>query len=174
MGRAGVKPLHAISAQDSRGTGEPKAVTDSRFAADQSGMGSELCLEANSCWEEGCHVMGELKLLSSKILATQTVQGLVHVFIIRWVLCEVKKQSWFLVDKNEGCSSVLPQGHTDCFSSLKEDVPAALAWVFGISITIVYLFFVIVSCSPPTSSSCRRGGFCKLLQSTSKWPSSRG
>uniref|UniRef100_A0A8C3NFM9 Pre-mRNA-splicing factor RBM22 n=1 Tax=Geospiza parvula TaxID=87175 RepID=A0A8C3NFM9_GEOPR len=26
----------------------------------------------------------------------------------------------------------------------------------------------------PPSSSCRRGGFCKLLQSTSKWPFSRG
>lgn len=72
--------------------------------------------------------MGELKLLGSKILVAQTVQSLIHVFVISWVLCEGKKQSWLLVDKNGGVFSssstrahwlfLLPEGRCFCSSCL--------------------------------------------------------
>lgn len=54
MGEAGVKPLRAVTVQDSSGTGEPRAGSYSGFAADPTRMGGKLCLD-----EKRVYVMSE-------------------------------------------------------------------------------------------------------------------
>lgn len=147
-------------------------------------MGDKLCLGADLWWKESSlcdewKVKAEFNLLRSEILATYAF----NVFLVHWVLYDGQSQAGIrwrkLVTGVSGqfcfsvqfiharVATVCPFESMGCAPSLKADTSACLAW----EIFHNHMYFF---CSPPPSSSCRRGGFCKLLQSTSKWPFSRG